>query len=150
MNKYEKSIVEAIEKTGCHYTSVFDPEEQNPTYSYTTGLFKSYGAPEIIIMGLRPEIIPSIFDYYKHRVQQKKVHEPGQFYEGFLGGGFEVAFDEVSQSAKEEYMLSACWYNKNCEFPALQLIYPTTSGVWPWEEDASDYFREVQLCLSDY
>jgi len=30
----------------------------------------------------------------------------------------------------------------------LQLVYPNTSGVWPWDEAADDWFRSWQPILS--
>ena len=34
------------------------------------------------------------------------------------------------------------------DFEAVQLIWPTTSGVWPWEPAASEWFRSNQPLLA--
>ena len=44
-------------------------------------------------------------------------------------------------------MLSACWYN-NDKFEALQLVHPTTSGIWPRDADANQSFLTLQPCLA--
>jgi hypothetical protein len=33
-------------------------------------------------------------------------------------------------------------------FPAVQLLWPNTSGVYPWNSGADDYLRWVQPVLS--
>lgn len=40
------------------------------------------------------------------------------------------------------------WYYQGNNFEALQLIYPDTSGNWPWEANASQWFKKWQRDLS--
>ena len=147
MNEAEKKIVKIIEEYGCHVTTVFDPEGKSPTFCYSTGITKTYGSPEIIVVGLATDLGHSIVNNYAGRLKSGEMFEVGSFYPDFLNG-FDVTFGEVSLSSKEEYMLSSCWFNKN-KFQALQLIYPTTSGVWPWENEATDSFRSFQPSLAE-
>lgn len=147
MNEAEKKIVENIEKHGCHITSVFDNTGEEPSFTYSTGIQKSVNAPEVIVVGLPSKLAASVVNNYLRRIKEGETFEVGKFYPDFLSS-FDVAFGAVSHENKQKFMLSSCWYYKNT-FEALQLIFPTTSGVWPWDTEASENFHEIQSCLSE-
>lgn len=146
MNEAEKKIVKIIEEYGCHVTTVFDPEGEDPSFSYSTGIKKTYGSPELIVVGLSADLGHSIVNNYAGRLKKGEKFEVGSFYPDFLSG-FDVTFGEVSQPNKEEYMLSSCWFNHK-DFDALQIIYPTTKGNWPWEEETTESFHSIQPSLA--
>jgi len=73
--------------------------------------------------------------------------QSGVFYLGVLDG-FAFQFCAVAPEHRSEYMRSACWLHGDPEFAALQLIWPSTSGVWPWDPEASDWFRTNQPLLA--
>ena len=65
---------------------------------------------------------------------------------GFIEG-FDCQFREVHVSHYREYLGWDTWLYGGTEFRVLQIVYPTTAGVWPWEPDASDWFRAWQPVL---
>lgn len=148
MNEYEQKIVKNIEDHNCHVTSVFDKTEVEPNFTYSVGIPKSAQKPEIIILGLDHKLAHSVANNYCRRVIQGEEFKVGEYYGGFLQG-FSVVFSPVSDKYKKEYMLSACWYHGSETFDALQLIYPSTSGVWPWESDATENFKNIQPSVSE-
>ncbi|MEM7421810.1 MAG: DUF4262 domain-containing protein [Pseudomonadota bacterium] len=143
MNEAEIKIMENISTYGCHVTSVFDPKEQDPNFTYTTGINRQESRPELIIVGLRSELSSLIANEYNRRIQEGEVLMEDGFYEGFLDG-FEVCFKPVANRFKEEFMLSCNWLYEGTTYPALQLVYPTVDGIWPWEAKASDSFKLLQ------
>src|SRR5690606_20073842 len=147
MEEYERNILRHIEEHGCSVTSVFDPDENDPPFSYSIGISKSSGAPEIIIVGLSSKLAHWMVNEYNRRCQAGERFQPGVLYLGFLEG-FAVQFGQVAREHRAEYMRSACWLHGGPEFEAVQLIWPTTSGVWPWESEASEWFRANQPLLS--
>jgi hypothetical protein len=147
MNEIERDILEDIEAYGCSVVSVFDPEGRDPTFAYSVGIARSAGAPEIIIIGLEPEASHWIINEYNRRVREGEYFSPGVWYSGFLKG-FVVQFMPVGKRQRAKYMLSACWLYGGPKFDALQLIWPSGSGFWPWEREASDQFRASQPLLS--
>ncbi|MDO6565923.1 DUF4262 domain-containing protein [Alteromonas sp. 1_MG-2023] len=147
MNDAEKKIVANIKKHGCHVTSVFDNRGESPSFTYSTGILASFCAPEVIIVGLPNKLASSVVNNYMRRVRDGEIFELGSFYPDFLSG-FDVTFKEVSSLSKQEYLLSCCWYY-NDKFEAVQLIFPTTSGIWPWDPEADSDFHEIQPCLSE-
>ncbi|WP_444945597.1 DUF4262 domain-containing protein [Microbulbifer sp. VTAC004] len=148
MNKAEEKIVKHIEEYGCHVTSVFDPKEEDPSFTYSIGISQCTDAPEVIVLGLRSELSSWIVNEYNRRVTAGEKFEEGKFYEGFLDG-FEVTFEAVAKKYREEFMLSCNWLYKGSSYNALQLIYPTVDGIWPWDNDASDSFKAIQASFQE-
>ena len=72
---------------------------------------------------------------------------PGTSYDGFLEG-FPVQFVPVAREHRETYMLSASWLHGGPKFDGLQLIWPSTEGIFPWEPNASAWLRANQPILS--
>lgn len=146
MDQYERNILQHIEEHGCSVTSVFDPEEAAPPFSYSIGIARSSGAPELIIFGLSAKLSHWMVNEYNRRIRSGEQFFPGILYPGFLEG-FAVQFGPVAREYRGEYMRSACWLHGSADFDALQLIWPNTSGIWPWDAAASDWFRTNQPLL---
>ncbi|HZX76344.1 DUF4262 domain-containing protein [Lysobacter sp.] len=144
MDEYERNILRHIQEHGCSVTSVFDPDEKEPPFSYSIGIAKSSGAPEIIIVGLSSKQSHRMVNEYNRRCQAGERFQPGVLYLGFLDD-FAVQFGPVTREQRAEYMRSACC---GPEFEAVQLIWPNASGVWPWDPEASEWFRANQPLLS--
>jgi hypothetical protein len=146
MNASEKKILDDIEKYGCHVTSVVDPSGNSPTFSYSVGIQKTCKAPEVIVVGLNSDLGHVIVNDYRDRVRKGEVFASGTLYSGFLDN-FSVYVEPVDPAHREEYMLSDVWLYGSSDFKAVQIIYPTTSGVWPWDSNASDWFKSHQPLL---
>ncbi|MBH9554051.1 DUF4262 domain-containing protein [Inhella gelatinilytica] len=146
MTEYEQNIHTHIEKCGCSVTSVFDPDGDEPPFSYSIGIAQSSQAPELIVVGLKPEISHWLVNEYNRRVRAGERFSPGVLYADFLEG-FEVQFGLVDRQHRAEYMRSASWLYGGPDFEALQMLWPSTSGVWPWDSEASEWFRANQPLL---
>ena len=146
MKAAEQRILDDIEQFGCHVTSVFDPEQVEPSFSYSIGLTRSLSIPEVIVVGVRPDLGQSLVNSYMDRARAGESFIPGVPYLGFLSG-FPVYFRPVLETHRKGYMLSATWLYGGTDYEALQIIYPTTEGVWPWDQGASDWFRTNQPLL---
>ncbi|MBK6922880.1 MAG: DUF4262 domain-containing protein [Deltaproteobacteria bacterium] len=146
MDAAEKKALEDIERFGCHVIHVL-PEGDLPGFSYSVGVQKSVGAPEVIVLGLGREIAHSIVNEYNTRVRGGERFLPGRFYDGFLEG-FEVTFERVHRGHYREHLGWDLWLHKGDAFDALQLVYPTTSGVWPWDPVEPNLFRARQPLLT--
>lgn len=148
MEEYEQNILKHIELHGCSVTSVFDPEEKSPPFSYSIGIAKTYCAPEVIVVGLKRELAHWMVNEYKRRVAGGESFTADVPYTGFLEGHV-VRFGPVAEENRKEYMRSTCWLHGGSGFEALQLIWPNTSGIWPWEASASEWLRTNQPLLSN-
>ncbi|UTF60905.1 DUF4262 domain-containing protein [Gilvimarinus sp. DA14] len=134
MDKVEEKALKDIEECGCHVLHVMQ-EGEYPRFSYSIGIQRSTGQPELIVTGLKQELAHWIINEYSNRIKAGEIFSPGNFYDGFVGG-FDVTFKEVEEKHYQEYFGWAQWLYKGNNFNALQLIYPSKSGVWPWERGA--------------
>src|SRR5687768_9695226 len=108
MGEYERNILRNIEEYGCSVTSVFDPDGKEPPFSYSIGITKSCGAPELIVLGLKPETGHWLVNEYRRRVGEGETFVPGVLYLGFLDG-FAVRFAPVPAESRDKFMRSTCW-----------------------------------------
>ena len=143
----EKALAD-IEKHGCHIIHVLEDEEE-PPFSYSVGVQKSSGAPEVMVIGLKQPIAHFVVNEYNSRVRAGERFVAGRRYEGFLEG-FKVQFEVVTSEHFDEYLGWNKWLYRGKNFEAVQIICPTTDGVWPWEPAASEWFRQRQPILCDH
>ncbi len=138
MDKLEEKAFKNIEEFGCHVLHVME-EDEYPSFSYSIGIEKSTGHPEVIVTGLPQELAHWMVNEYNSRVKAGESFKVGEYYPGFLEG-FDVTFKEVEKKHYREYFGWGHWLYKSDSFKVLQLIYPNTSGVWPWDKEASKDF----------
>ena len=67
-----------------------------------------------------------------------------------LAEGCECSFVPISISQYKEYLGYAIWFYRSLKepFPALQLVWPDKSGVFPWEEGYDERFLSLQRLLN--
>ena len=146
MDEHEQQALADIDEFGCHVLHVLE-EGDEPPFSYSIGIQKTSGAPEVVVIGLKEPIAHFVVNEYNRRVRTGERFEPGTKYDGFLEG-FPVQVVVVAQKHFREYFGWNRWLYRGDGFKVLQLIYPTTEGIWPWDETASDWFRQRQPDLS--
>ena len=146
MTDSDKKVLSDIDEFGCHVISVFDPEDQLPPFTYSVGIQESSGEPEVVVFGLKNTLAQSVVDNYNRRIREGECFEPGRRYTDFLEG-FEVYFEPVDRKHYKDHFGYDLWLYGDEEFAVLQLIWPTTSGAWPWEPEASEWFKVNQRLL---
>jgi hypothetical protein len=145
MNSGEQKALDDIGRYGCHVLHVLE-EGELPPFSYSVGIHKTSNEPEIIVVGLEEPIAHFIVNEYNGRVRAGERFKIGACYSGFIEG-FECQVRAVDPSRFKEYMGWCLWFYKGPNFHAIQLVYPTTTGIWPWEPKASESFRAWQPLL---
>jgi hypothetical protein len=147
MDDGAKKTLADIEAYGCQVIHVLEDDQGSP-FSYSVGVQKSSGAPEVIVIGLDQPIAHFVVNEYNRRVRSGERFIPGKRYDGFLDA-FLVQFEVVGADRFDEYLGQNKRLYGGKDFEVLQIIYPTTDGIWPWEERASEWFRGRQPILSD-
>lgn len=142
----DKRVANDIREYGCHVISVFDPEEKQPTFSYSVGIQETTGAPEAIVIGVRSNLGHFMVNEYKRQVQSGIQFKRGVLYPGFLEG-FSIYVEPVKSKQLLEYTLGCARYYKSKPYSTVQLVYPSTAGVWPWQSGASEWFKANQVML---
>jgi hypothetical protein len=130
-----------------HFHVIHVLEENDlPPFSYSVGIQHSSRTPELLVVGLIRELAHSIINRYNSRVRSGEVFKPGRACEGFIEG-FGCEMRVVDTSHYKDYLGWCRWLYRGNDFKVFQLIYPNTDGVWPWEPDASEWFRARQPLL---
>lgn len=142
MDASERKALDDIERYGCHVIHVM-AEADLPPFSYSVGIWKSAGVPELIVVGLKQPLAHFIVNEYNRRIRDGERFAPGKVADGFVEG-FPCIFQTVDRTCYGNYLGWDLWFHGDDRFDALQLIYPTTAGIWPWEPLASDWFRDWQ------
>lgn len=145
MDEAEKKCLDDIEKHGCHVIHVL-AEDDLPPFSYSVGIERSIGCPEIIIIGLRQELAHFMINEYCARTRAGEGFHAGQRAQGFLDD-FDCEFRPVSPVHYEEYVGWDIWLYRGAKFRLLQLVYPSTKGIWPWDEGSDAAFQAWQPVL---
>ena len=146
MDERDQKILGDIEQFGCSVMHI-SAEGDLPPFSYSVGITMTSRAPEIVVVGLKRELAHYVVNEYNRRVREGEKFVAGNRYTGFIGG-FDVLFVSVDHTHYREYFGYNLWLYKGSNFEVLQLVFPNTSGVWPWEKEADDWFRSWQPMLS--
>lgn len=143
----DKKLLADIDEVGWHVVGVLTDDE-GPGFAYSIGLFKSFGHPEIVIIGLKIDTAHVLINNIGHDIKNGKVFVPGRFYDGILDN-FKCLLVDVPKERYEEFFGYGLWYYKSDNFPVLQCIYPTVKGIYPWELAWPDSIRDLQPILGD-
>jgi len=139
IKQYHAKVDDNIEKLGYHFTFVFAGTE--PSFCYSTGIYKSFGIPELFVsalpQNLSHELIKSYIDSFKDS-KSIPVNERIEY----LTDRFPVYLLEVANDKLVEYVLSSVRFYKNADYSYLQLIYPDVSGYFP-DEAGYDYDQVI-------
>jgi len=142
----EAKALADIEEYGCHILYVLE-EDEHPPFAYSVGIEHNFKVPELVVIGLKPELSQTIINEYCRRVRGGERFSIGERASGFLGGGFDCQFGAVHPAHYPEYFGWDIWFYDGPDFRTMQLIFPTTSGIWPWDPEADEWFRKRQPLL---
>jgi hypothetical protein len=149
MNDYERNVLRNVERFGWHCTSVSPGEGQadSPPFSYTVGLYQTYGASELVMFGLPGDTAHSILSIYANRLEEGRpisVDEPTHE----LIKGYPCVFVQVPRDRYNDYVYSALWFYAEVPFPLHQVVWPDRKGQFPWHQEADVTFKSEQPVLA--
>ena len=124
-------------------------DDEHAPFTYSIGIEQSLGMPELIVIGLKSNVAHSAINECYRQMKEGGAIAPGARVAGLLGGGFECLIGEATSEKVSDYMHWASWLYKGQPFRAYQLIWPSTTGEFPWEPGASDWFIARQRLRPD-
>lgn len=142
----EQKIRDDIRSSGFSMMSVME-DGDGPGFTYSIGIHQTIKAPEVVVIGPSPDLAQHLVQAYYLRVRDGEEFESNKEYSDFLTK-FKVRFEAVHNGHYEDYFGRAIDHYGGQEFPVLQMILPSTSGVWPWDANASEEFKSGQPVLS--
>ena len=143
LTENDQRVIRDIQQYGCHVVSVFDPKGKLPTFSYSIGIQDSSGAPDVIVIGLRAELGGYLVNEYNRRVREGKRFKRGTKYTGFLEG-FSVYVEPARAERYRRYAYGCARYYDGRPYTMVQLVWPSTTGIWPWNASASKWLIRNQ------
>ena len=147
-SQLEKKTLEDIRSSGIKWISVFDPDDSDLEFSYSIGLWHTHSHPEVIIFGLERELCGQILNGISKDVKAGKSFEAGLSSMDCLQD-FRSYFETFPKEQYRDHLGWATWFYGGDDFPAVQMLWPTKSGVYPWEDRASQEFKKIQPVFSN-
>lgn len=138
MDRIMKKVCNDVEEYGCSVLHIFEGNN-TPCFTYSIGITEKTGQPEMIVTGLRHDLAHFIVNEYNRRIKEGEQFVEGKYYSDFIGG-FDVTFREVDKSTLTNYTCRATEYYGSKNYRVLQMIFPSTSGLWPWDDQAPEAY----------
>ncbi|WP_428506883.1 DUF4262 domain-containing protein [Roseateles sp.] len=144
----EQKLLDDIRAFGWHCLSVSGDAEHEP-FSYTVGLFQTYGCPELLIYGLRRDTAHSVLCIAAAAAARGQPLKPDEPTDELLEG-YACVVVPVPRGEYQEHFGFAIWYYEGYDFPVQQIVWPSRAGHLPWHAEATDSFRAAQPVLGQH
>lgn len=137
-------VVDHIGRYGWHVALVSDRDDPSP-FAYTIGLFESYGHPEVVISGLNANLqaMHTVLNNVGSVVARGGAYAAGTT-RGDVLEGFLCWFLRVPDERYGEVVGQAIRHYGGRDFPLVQLVWPSSSGAYPWDGDLDPVNRRRQ------
>jgi hypothetical protein len=150
LSEFEQKIIDCVEEYGWFRLSVSpraDSDDPQEWFSYTIGLPKTYGWPEIICFGLDGETAHDLFADAIAECEEKGVSpSPGLELTEVIRG-YSVLLADAS-AIPDHYFGSAIWFARQVGTQApprrVQLLWPDEAGKFPDDPACSAEVRGMQ------
>jgi len=146
-DEHERKAIQDVLEFGVHILHVFDPDGENPRFSYTVGLWHHHQHPEVILFGLKEELCHSVLNTLNDEIADGKSFLAESSSLEILEG-FRCYFEKLPKDQYESCLGWARWFYGGDDFEAVQLIWPNTSGVFPWQSNADEHLRWMEPILT--
>lgn len=144
--EYEKIVIHNIEKFGFHIASLED-DGYIPAFVFSIGFYKTYNHPEIIIFGLKPDVLQGLLHKIGSELKNGMRIKTDIDYDGIVAN-YPVRFLKVHHEFYKDYLGFAGWYyDKSFDFPVYQLVWTDKKGKFPWEDSFFENWKFKQPLL---
>jgi hypothetical protein len=133
----EKDAIEKIETYGWMVMNIKD-EPGKSGWSYTIGMYETYGHPEIIIFGMSVDSRHSILNWIGKNIKEGKPFAAEQEHDWVL-----TEYGCWSKPVQKRWYYSllgwARWFyqtkDQQDNFPCVQALWPDKHGKYPWDSE---------------
>ena len=158
--EYFKKMIDYVEKEGSTFLIGVgaagpdpDAEEASPPFTYTVGMWRNFGIPEMCVYGLPPESAAGILNTVREAARNGTVFELGKKHSE-VAEGFHTVFAEV-KGEDDVFNFTRMYYRErgkpeDKDFPRWQIIWPDEFNVFPWEDGFNERFRNYQPELGEW
>ena len=147
LSNSDRKLLDDVEKYGWHVVKVMG-DETGQGFDYSIGLFKTFGHPEVIVVGLNLDLIHSIINGIGADLREGKIYQSGGFYSDLIEG-YDCYFTTVDVKYYHDYVGYARWFYEGNDFKLLQCVYPTKKNIYPWQDDWPEEISNLQPVLAE-
>jgi hypothetical protein len=149
-NEVDEIIIRNVRRHGCHIVGIL-PEQRDPGYDFSIGLFLNYGQAELVIFGLEDNDGAGVINSIRDRAAAGQKYVAGDVCDG-LPIDRSVCFVEVPTRAYPEYFGTALWFYSTTRrpFPILQIVWPDRGGCFPWQTGCDASLKQYQPVLKSF
>jgi hypothetical protein len=146
-NDGERKALADVQNHGWHVLKVFEDDE-GPGFAYTVGLYHSFGHPELIVVGLAPDVGHAVLNIAGESIRRGTRYAHGTQSDGLLDD-YACSFRTMPEAQYRYYLGWALWFYDGTPFPALQMVWPDQHGRWPWDANVDPEIRERQPVIEN-
>ena len=128
-----KKIAEHIGVHGWSCLHVAPTGESEEPFSYSIGFGETFGAPEVLVFGFRPERAHALLNACAHLLRNAGAIDRDVEVAGVLAGDYKVVFKPVRPECLDEYLGTAFRYYKDKPFGAVVMFLPDRNHHFPWQ-----------------
>lgn len=152
LDPQEQKCLDDIARYGCHILQVFDGQGKGEDFAYSVGFPVSVGQPEVLIYGLKPEIMKSMINEICRQCAEGLALSDLLRIHNLLEGHDCIARWCSSREAIEEHLGWALWYHRTQRGLDVeqfyQIVWPgAVNGLFPWDDGASQDVIDAQPAL---
>src|SRR5688572_17373101 len=128
--------IDLIAQHGHAINMVADDADQptdEPPFAYSLGAWESYGAPELIVLGLEGEVAADIINSVMGQYLEGRRFRCGMPETNVLANGVPVFFLEADPAIARIFATFTDWYYEGEPFPLWQIVWPDRNGCFPWD-----------------
>ena len=139
----ERGCVETVLEHGWQVMLIgAGDQDDEPAFAYTVGLGHRRDHPELVVSGLSGELMHRVLNEVAARVMSGRSYPPGTPVEDALSR-VPLLVESLSEEGHEQTVTWARWFHRSAT-PAVQLVWPDTSGRFAWQDGAPQTLDERQ------
>ena len=149
LSELELQIADGVQKNGWYlvnYAPTPGSNDPDEVFTYTVGLNKSAGWPEIIVVGLQPNVAFKLLSDLLGACWEKKQRPVSGMTANGLVKNMPVKLVDFDR-AEPRYFHFADWHARHsglAKSPRLQLLWPDQNGVLPNDPACDPEIRALQ------
>ena len=149
LDEGERDFVGKVKQYGWMQTDV-SGDDIGPGFSFTTGFWVNAQQPELILFGLKSEIVHDVFWDLFRDSQKGKAISVGVRTDEVFGNLPAYVFPVARRFYKQYLGWSAWFYACSDEFPCLQIVWPDRDGIFPWQKQFNKAMAGDQPDLTEH
>jgi hypothetical protein len=143
----EKTFIDNVRTHGWAATHVVEDNE-GVGFSYTTGFWHKFRAPELVLFSLPIEVAHQILWNFFNNLEKGQRFSDNVPVSEVLEG-YDVVLRTVAKERYPDFLGWNRWFYGGDHFQAQQLFFPDKSGQFPWDASVSSNFVASQPDLSN-